>query len=278
MQQHGFVEDTRGLGNSSCTQTGWIPPSGAAGTWSTSSNGQTYKEATICPNRPGEMVEPWYQFVGSSIASAGVIGNSSKVMGDAYIGNETLRPISNLFVGVEHLQNADGTIVPIIWDFYIDTSITVEVLADEWPFRADAFYINNGEPTYSTGYAIHDKGFAHWNQRGNTHYGWFEGQFIDHDSGQAPTGPGKWGPLFYMYHGFGSLGLLGSMYPSQNLNAIYPDLSQCTSAADGTTLCVLPNKKRPVDESDMEDTQSGSSRTSTSTASKFGRKVFGSKR
>ena len=45
-----------------------------------------------------------------------------------YVKSTHKKPrVENLWMGVEHLTNQDGSIVPMIWDFYVDTNITVEV-------------------------------------------------------------------------------------------------------------------------------------------------------
>ena len=53
---------------------------------------------------------------------------SSQADGRSF-GNNAKR-LNNLFLGVEHLMNQDGSLVPAIWDFYIDTTITIECKKD----------------------------------------------------------------------------------------------------------------------------------------------------
>lgn len=277
MMPHAYPDDIRGLGTTDCTQGGFIPPNPKAGIWQNTSD--LYIHMTVCPTRPGEFVEP-YQ---NQDSVGGIAMSSDKVIGTNYIPNKDLRPIGNLFLGVEHLQNADGTIVPIIWDFYIDTEITIEVRYDEWPFTGYYFSTIQGDPAvYPINYNIPSKKYAHWNRRSDTIYHTFGiSQAENEVDRSAGGGPNKWGDLQYGF-GFGSMGMLGSMMPSQNMTAIYPDLRTCSSSEDGQEMCTLPGRQRfgtkRAAGTEDEDMESNSSKTSTSTASKFGRKVFGSKR
>ena len=55
-------------------------------------------------------------------------GLGHNVVAGDYAKSQIKKPrVENLWMGVEHLTNQDGSIVPMIWDFYVDTNITVEV-------------------------------------------------------------------------------------------------------------------------------------------------------
>ena len=45
-------------------------------------------------------------------------------------------------MAVEHLLNADGTIVPMIWDFYLDTEIVVECSYESAGYLQRGFFQN----------------------------------------------------------------------------------------------------------------------------------------
>lgn len=57
-----------------------------------------------------------------------------------------IRLIDNLFVGIEHLPNPDGSMVPAIWDMYIDTNITVEL-----DFSAQGYHPGAAFSQYKSG-------------------------------------------------------------------------------------------------------------------------------
>lgn len=78
----------------------------------------------VCPARPNVYIQPHANIdtepldTTSSRSSLGGVGLMTKGLG---------QHMTNLLLQVENLPNQDGSIVPIIWDFYMDTEITVEV-------------------------------------------------------------------------------------------------------------------------------------------------------
>ena len=56
----------------------------------------------------------------------------------------------NLFLAVEHLLNQDGTIVPCTWDFYVDTSISVELDFTANGYQRGEFTASYNIPGYPT--------------------------------------------------------------------------------------------------------------------------------
>lgn len=46
--------------------------------------------------------------------------------------------VDNIFMAVEHLPNPDGTIVPVAWDFYCDTNISIELSFDYNGYQPNA--------------------------------------------------------------------------------------------------------------------------------------------
>lgn len=77
----------------------------------------------ICP--PNDFSE--YMNTGVDSSSGPNSGYPSSQVSGSYGGGHRKPRVQNKFLAVEHLVNDDGSIVPMVWDFYVDTEITVEV-------------------------------------------------------------------------------------------------------------------------------------------------------
>ena len=60
--------------------------------------------------------------------------------------------IHNKFLAVEHLLNSDGTVVPMIWDFYLDTDIWVELSYESAGYLLRAFNLDQALYTKPDGF------------------------------------------------------------------------------------------------------------------------------
>lgn len=92
----------------------------------------THLDTTVIP--PNSQ----FEFDEANISDYNVpIGNvpSHVAVGD-YIKNERRTPqMLTPFIGIEHLPNADGSIVQSLWDFYLDTDIIVEATYNTGVFQ-----------------------------------------------------------------------------------------------------------------------------------------------
>jgi hypothetical protein len=230
---HQVTDNYNGLANPQLETGGFrINPEPLAGV-----NGVTNNfllNCAICPTRPNELLEP----VIDATQDRGVPINIAKTAGVSFQPNQHLRPIGTLFLSVEHLPNADKTIVPIIWDFYIDTEITIECSMDQFPYIMEYATIPN--TTTGVPQNVVDKSFAHWNRRAGTVYHDLDPFGTVHNTTAYEGGPPKWGQIQGI-SGFGSMGTLGSMVPSQVLEGILGDLSIGRDAEEDET---SNNRKR----------------------------------
>lgn len=78
-----------------------------------------------------------FEYQDPSVDSVQSVGGSANLFGGAYGAGAAKGKMNSFLIGVEHLQNADGSLVPIIWDFYVDTNIVVQVDYESgvWPLN-----------------------------------------------------------------------------------------------------------------------------------------------
>ena len=185
---------------------------------------------TICPNQASEMLEP------NTTTQDDGLDSNEKQTGTAFLPNKELRPSAPFFIGISHLFNKDGTLVPVVMDFHYDSNIRIEVNYDNFPFKNTNI---NGYATIdrqvvsdTTGIAadqrypfmIPSKLYGTYNKRHNTIYTHNSVESVSSNHTAYPDGPPQWGPNVATV-GFGSMGLLGSMRPAQPMQANWPGIS-----------------------------------------------------
>jgi len=143
-------------------ETDAMPSIGNAGCWGIAAtpNGiaggalNVMDDMMIVPDNPMEIIQPY------SDPDEGV-SNPNPLAAQRDFGTPgTMKhagTLENVFLGVEHLSNQDGTTVPVVWDFYIDTEIVIEATYHTGlQFQAAAiettFNTSAGNPKYRWNY------------------------------------------------------------------------------------------------------------------------------
>ena len=83
--------------------------------------------------------------------SATITGSPPNIPVGSYAKTPGHMMTDNLFLGIEHLPNSDGSIVPAIWDMYIDTNIRIEVDFDYGGYQPLANFTEYLSDYYPTG-------------------------------------------------------------------------------------------------------------------------------
>jgi len=89
---------------------------------------QVTLDTLVCPVRPAEYIQPM-ENIDSEQSATNFFGQINQL--------HHVSHMPNLFLMAENLPNPDGTVVPIIWDFYMDTEIQIEAEYDAGVFMRD---------------------------------------------------------------------------------------------------------------------------------------------
>lgn len=219
---HFPADNYNGLTDAQTDRGGWkYTPDSQAGTLRNNIGNAAagFRELAICPTRSMELFEAtqgWYNPTTGKQAA-------SRTAGVNEFPNKDLRPIPNLFLGVEHLQNVDGSIVPIIWDFYLDTEITVELEFSKGCYIGTdiSAYNIDGAPIAT----IDDYSLCTHNARDDFIFADNNINSIIANTTAYEGGPPKWGQPKPMVKGFGTTGPFGAMQSTQTIDNPFPDLA-----------------------------------------------------
>lgn len=179
----------------------WLGLSNIAGTTAI----QKFSSLMICPATPVTSLYPFADeyYIAESASSTQV--RQSGVYGTG-VPSQTYP--QDVWVAVEHLPNADGSIVPCVWDFVCDVEIMVEAAYETGIHTKVAQAISTydsdmGTPKYRRNYIVPNLYQSINNRHMNQHFG-------KHDS--SPTDSAL-GTQYGSTNSLGQMGMLGRPLP-----------------------------------------------------------------
>lgn len=158
-----------------------LDSSGMVGTWcdptienNNTGFAQQWYSVSVCPLGPTETYSPWSR--DATMAEDQNSKSDVQALGGPNAPHIRQNMMVDPWLAVEHLPNQDQTIVPVVWDMYVDTEILVEATYDSnmYPMLATIWQIDQsgaGNPQFQFSQPVPVQLQATQNSHAHTRYG-----------------------------------------------------------------------------------------------------------